>query len=77
MDNFENGITELLEVDSVNETDILEDFEAWDSLTALSIIAFIDENYQLQVSANDLTDAKTIGGLKNLIKRKIEKNNEL
>ncbi len=70
MENFENGIAELLEVDSVNDSDILEDFEAWDSLTALSIIAFVDENYGVSVSAKDLTDAKTIGGLKSLVTTK-------
>ena len=65
MENFENGIAELLEVEAVNDSDELENFEAWDSLTSLSIIAFIDENYKISVSRNDLTEAKTIGGLKN------------
>jgi acyl carrier protein len=70
MEQFEIGIAELLEVDSVSETDILHDFEDWDSLTSLSIIAFIDENYSVAISANDLTEAKTIGGLKKMIASK-------
>ena len=70
MENFESGITELLEVDSLNDADVLEDFEAWDSLTVLSIIAFVDENYGVSVSAQDLTSAKTIGGLKSLVQSK-------
>jgi acyl carrier protein len=67
IDNFENGIAELLEVDSVNDEEVLEDFESWDSLTSLSIIAFIDENYKVSITRKDLMNAKTIGGLKQLI----------
>jgi acyl carrier protein len=67
MENFQTGLAELLEVDTVNDSDVLQDFEAWDSLTSLSIIAFIDENYGVSVSAKDLLDAKTINGLKTLV----------
>lgn len=73
MDNFESGIAELLEVDSVNELDVLENFEAWDSLTMLSIIAFVDENYRISISAQDLINVKTIGGLKSLVTTKPNK----
>ena len=72
MENFESGVAELLEVDEVSETDELESFEAWDSLTSLSIIAFIDENYGVMVSAQELIDAKTVGQLKNLVSSKSE-----
>jgi len=67
MENFEEKMAELLEVESINDADELEGFEAWDSLTSLSIIAFIDENYKIAVTAKDLIDAKTIGGLKTLV----------
>ena len=70
MKNFEDGMAELLEVDSVNESDVLEDFEAWDSLTRLSIIAFIDESFKIPVSAQDFIEVKTIGGLKDLVMSK-------
>jgi acyl carrier protein len=77
MEFFEKEIAELLEVDSVEESDIIENFEAWDSLTSLSIISFIDENYNVSVSANDIILAKTIGGLKNLVLSKSKRDNEL
>jgi acyl carrier protein len=73
MENFETGMAELLEVDSVKDTDVLQDFEAWDSLTSLSIIAFIDENYKVSVSAKDLVDARTVGGLKEWVAAKYKK----
>jgi len=70
MESFESSMAELLEVDSVREEEVLEEFDAWDSLTALSVIAFIDENYKVPVSAKELREAKTIGGLKSLVMSK-------
>jgi len=67
MENFESQIAELLETDSVNDSDELQSFEAWDSLTSLSIIAFIEENYSISLSGNDLLAAKTVGGLKEMV----------
>jgi acyl carrier protein len=71
MKDFEKEIAELLEVDTVNDEDILEEFESWDSLTVLSIIAHVDENYKITISANDLNEAKNIGSLKRLIESRI------
>jgi len=72
MENFENEMAELLEVDSVNGSDMLQDFEAWDSLTSLSIIALLDEKYNVTISAKELVDAKTIGGLRNFVLSKFK-----
>jgi acyl carrier protein len=73
MKNFEEGLAELLEVDSVQEFEVLEDFESWDSLTSLSIIAFIDESFEVSVSAKDFTEVKTVGGLKSFVMSKSKK----
>ena len=43
MENFLNQMAELLEVDSVNPQDEFISFDAWDSLTSLSIIAMADD----------------------------------
>lgn len=71
MDNFETSIAELLEEESVELSDELESFDAWDSLTILSIIAFCDSEYNVPLSAEEINDSKTIAGLKNLIENKI------
>ncbi len=71
MENFETSISEILEVDSVELTDELESFDAWDSLTILSIIALCDDEYGVTLSADEINDAETINGLKELIKSKI------
>ena len=64
MNNFKNQITGLLEVDEVSLDDDLHQFDAWDSLTVLSIIALCDSAYGIKITANDLS--KTIK-LKDLV----------
>ena len=46
-------LAEILEVDQVSLSDELESFDEWDSLTALSIIALADSNYNKKLT-NDL-----------------------
>lgn len=70
MENFEDSISEILEVESVNMSDELESFEAWDSLTILSLIALISEDYKVELSKDEIEESNTIQGLKDLIKSK-------
>lgn len=63
-------MAELLEVDSVNAQDEITSFEAWDSLTRLSIIALADDEYSVTISAQDILNAKTVAGLYQLIQSK-------
>lgn len=71
MENFNVALAEILEVDVVNMNEELASFECWDSLTVLSIIAFADEKYGVVLSAAEINNAKTICGLKELIKGKM------
>ncbi|MCL1669909.1 phosphopantetheine-binding protein [Elizabethkingia ursingii] len=67
MEDFLEQIAEIMEVDSVNPSDELTSFEAWDSLTTLSIIALADDDYQVSLTNAEINDAKTIEGLYQLI----------
>jgi len=67
MNEFLEQMADIFEVDAVHLDDKLEDFDAWDSLTQLTIISLADENYGVTVSAKELKDSETIGGLKKLI----------
>ena len=71
MENFESSIAELLEVEAVQLSDEFEAFDAYDSLAVLSIIAFCDSEYNVPLSAQEINDSKTIGGLKGLIETKM------
>jgi acyl carrier protein len=70
MDKFFEQMAEIFEVDAVTPGDVLTDFDAWDSLTQLSIIALASEFYHVTISASELKNAKTIDGVKILIERK-------
>lgn len=70
MEAIYEQLAELLEVDVVNDKESLVDFECWDSLTILSIIAMVSENYNVTLSAKEITNAATISGLIALIHNK-------
>jgi acyl carrier protein len=71
MENYIESIAELLEEETVELSDNLNSFDAWDSLTVLSIIAFCDSEYNVQLSAEEIENSDTILGLKELIESKI------
>jgi len=72
MENFIPSIAELLEEETVELSDNLDSFDAWDSLTILSIIAFCDSEYNAQLSAEEIEDSDTVLGLKELIESKMQ-----
>lgn len=71
MENFESSMAELLEEESVMLSDELQSFDAWDSLTVLSIIAFCDSEYNVPLSAEEIDNSVTLLGLKELIESKM------
>jgi acyl carrier protein len=70
MNEFFEQMAEIFEVDSVNPQDIITEFEAWDSLAQLSIIALADTGYGVTLTAEEVKEAQTIEGIKQLIARK-------
>ncbi|MDR3339760.1 MAG: acyl carrier protein [Candidatus Symbiothrix sp.] len=70
MDELFGQLVELFEVESLDSNDNLVDLDMWDSLTQLSIIALAEENYGITVSAAELRDAQTIGGVIGLFEHK-------
>ncbi len=71
MENFIETIAEILEEETVALSDELESFEAWDSLTVLSIIALCDSEYNAPLSAEEIENSGTILGLRELIESKM------
>ena len=70
MDKFLEQIAEILEEEQINLDDKLLDFDAWDSLAQLSIIALADEEYGVTISAVEIREAGTVEGIKRLIENK-------
>lgn len=70
MDRFYERLAVVLEEDKVGPDDTLANFEQWDSLTALSVVAMIDENYAVNISAEELAGTRTAGALEALVAAK-------
>jgi acyl carrier protein len=58
--DFYAELAEILEVENVIDEDVLAEFDCWDSLTILSIIAFLNQNYKIQKSAIDIINCKSV-----------------
>lgn len=67
MEDLKSKLAEILEEEAVNDTDVLEDFEYWDSLAILGIISMVSENYKKTFKAADIRACETIGDLCKLI----------
>lgn len=67
MDDFYEKIAEILEVDTVSASDVLADFEEWDSLSVLSAIAMIGADYGVNLVAADLRGVATAEALRDLV----------
>ena len=66
-EQFLVDLAEILEEESVNEGDVLAEFDAWDSLSILSIIAYASEHFHKQLKNNEIRDLETVADLIALI----------
>jgi acyl carrier protein len=55
----------------LNLTDEFRQFDEWDSLANLSVVAMIDEEYNVVIPTADFNKIKTIGELLEEIKRRM------
>ncbi len=54
-----------IEVSDLSEDKILEDYDTWDSVAVLSVIAFMNEQYNRFPHASEIRAYKTVGDLMN------------
>lgn len=75
MQIFYDKLAEILEVDEVKPNDILQDFENWDSLTILSVLAMLDANFGVNMTAKNLQKIETVGELATFVDSRREEKN--
>ncbi len=56
----------------ITATTNFRDLDEWSSLTALSIIAMVDEEYDVTLKGDDIRNAVTVEDLYNTVKAKAE-----
>lgn len=62
-EEFLKELEEVLEVDNLTETSLI----TLTSLQILAVIVFVDENYDKQLSANELRGIRSVADLMSLI----------
>jgi acyl carrier protein len=56
-------LKKILEVDSIDTKKKLTEFEEWDSLSSLSVLAMLDSDFGLTLTNNDLRNFENIESL--------------
>ena len=68
-------LTELEDIlqreEPCNETDLLEDYEEWDSLSKMSVMAYYDKNFGVKITLSQLKNVETVADLISLAGDKI------
>lgn len=65
-DKFISAFKEALEMEEdteLNLTDTFRDYDEWDSLSRLSLIAMLDEEFSVEIENDDFEKIKTLGDL--------------
>lgn len=70
IENFADQLDDTPITDLTPETEF-KNLEEWSSLTALSIIAMVDEEYDIVLKATDIHQAETIEDLFNIVANKV------
>jgi acyl carrier protein len=66
--NIEQQLSEILEEEPLDLSRNLVDFDAWDSLAALSVIAALDADYGLNMTRSEIEDFPTTGDFVQYVK---------
>lgn len=72
MEKIYKKLQDLLDIESLQRESLLEDFEDWDSLCIITLITFLDKEYNVNLYTNELKAAKTVGDLMDLIQSKLK-----
>jgi acyl carrier protein len=67
---FYQRLAEILDVEEVKPENALADFETWDSLAILSVLAMADAKYGVAIKAEEIRSVVTAGDLANLVESK-------
>jgi len=67
---FYQRLAEILDAEEVKPEDALKDFDGWDSLAVLSVLAMADSKYGVAIKAGEIRSAVTIADLANLVEAK-------
>ena len=69
-EKFIEAFREALErEDAIELTDEFRDYDEWDSLARLSLIAMLDDEFELQIENEDFEKLKTVADLLEAVRK--------
>mgnify|MGYP006291573059 CR=1 FL=1 len=76
--NFLDTFKEALEIEDheVNWDDKFRDYEEWDSLNQMSLVAYLDETYEVSIETKDLEKLETVKDLYNEVENRMNHKQE-
>ena len=71
-DKFIEAFKEALEMEDIEikEEDNFRDYDEWDSIGRLSLIAMLDETFEVQIEDEEFKKIQTIGQLMTTVREK-------
>ena len=73
MEELNRELADILEIDNISNDEILQENELWDSLSRISLQAFIDSEYDISLEDSDFEKIKSVKDIKDIIKSKLQK----
>jgi acyl carrier protein len=75
-EKFLDVFKEALEIEDepVEMNDVMSDFDTWDSMSRLSLIALLDEHFEIEVSDDEFENMKTVQDLYDRVDAKVKEN---
>jgi acyl carrier protein len=72
-EKFLDVFKEALEIEDeqVEMNDVMSDFDSWDSMSRLSLIALLDEHFEIEVSDEEFENLKTVQDLYDQVEAKV------
>jgi acyl carrier protein len=67
---FYQRLAAILDVEEVKSESILKDYEQWDSLAILSVLAMADSKYGVTIRAEEIRQVQTAADLADLVEAK-------
>ncbi len=79
LDQFIENFAELFDdtdSDEIKASTCFKELEEWSSLLALSVIAMIDEEYDVEFRGDDIRGSNTVEDLFNVVVKRVEEGDE-
>lgn len=71
MEELIQKLADILEVENLDVTKRFKDYDEWDSLTSLSVMAILDSDYHIAMNSKEIASFDSIGSFcKEVLSRK-------